>query len=50
MNGWKMIDQVSGLLLDTNEKRAVRERKGFLEKFYEGACGFFKKYLVIDFV
>jgi NADH dehydrogenase (ubiquinone) 1 alpha subcomplex subunit 6 len=39
MNGWKMIDQISGLLLDTNEKRAVRERKGFLEKFYEGACG-----------
>ena len=49
MNGWKMIDQVSGLLLDTNEKRAVRERKGFLEKFYEGACGIFS-ILIIDFV
>lgn len=36
MNGWKMIDQVYGLLLDGNVKRIERSRKGFLERFYEG--------------
>lgn len=42
MNGWKMIDQIYGLLLDSNEKRLGRARKGFLERFYEGALVAFK--------
>ena len=43
MNGWKMIEQVYGLLLDSNEKRMQRARKGFLERFYEGKLWFASK-------
>lgn len=39
MNGWKMIDQIYGLLLDSNGIRLGRARKAFLERFYEGELG-----------
>ncbi|KAF9529091.1 NdufA6 NADH-ubiquinone oxidoreductase 14.8 kDa subunit [Crepidotus variabilis] len=37
LNGWKMMDQVTGILLDT--KALERPNKTFLQKFYEGRDG-----------